>query len=306
MPSRYRVFVGAPSAQEIENGWSTAYEWHTISSLSPAAGSSTDLVLPPATLEAASRRVETFYGNIIFDDEDEEPEDGEEWVADEGHAERSEGQTTAITWPPTPAERTGDDTTNLERTSVFSTRTARSSQDTGDTTSSTNYSDASSIAQFPNFHFLLSSLTPLSSAIGKISTVVAVLEVDGPDTIMIRKGPEAGKEVWILKMIVGDEEGAVAKLTAWREVAETWGGAPLKRGDVVLLENVTAAGEPVSLTASPHLKSKMAVCYRTMPYAHEDRRLRPDLRLGRSDPAVRKVAAVVYWFEGIAGLREAS
>jgi len=60
----------------------------------------------------------------------------------------------------------------------------------------------------------------------------------------------------------------------------------------------------VSLTASPNLKSRMEVCYRTMPYAHEDRKLRPDLRLGRSDPAVRKVAAVVHWFEAIAGLRE--
>ena len=39
-----------------------------------------------------------------------------------------------------------------------------------------------------------------------------------------------------------------------------------------------------------------------MPYAHEDGRLRPDLRLGHSEPAVRKVAAVVRWFESMAGL----
>ena len=39
-----------------------------------------------------------------------------------------------------------------------------------------------------------------------------------------------------------------------------------------------------------------------MPYTHEDNRLRPDLRLGESDAAVRKVAAMVRWFEGLAGL----
>jgi len=57
-----------------------------------------------------------------------------------------------------------------------------------------------------------------------------------------------------------------------------------------------------TLSASPFHKSKMEICYRTMPYTHEDNRLRPDLRLGASDAVVRKVAAVVYWFEGMAGL----
>ena len=42
-----------------------------------------------------------------------------------------------------------------------------------------------------------------------------------------------------------------------------------------------------------------------MPYAHEDQRLRPDLRLGASDATVRKVAEVVKWFEGVAGLLSA-
>ena len=69
--------------------------------------------------------------------------------------------------------------------------------------------------------------------------------------------------------------------------------------------DVTASWEPttsISLTASPYLKSKLDICYRTMPYTHEDMRLRPDLRLGFSDAAVRKVATVVKWFEVIAGL----
>jgi len=58
------------------------------------------------------------------------------------------------------------------------------------------------------------------------------------------------------------------------------------------------------MTASQHLNSKLTICYRTMPYTHEDGRLRPDLRLGESDPSVRKVATVVLWFQRMAGLPE--
>jgi hypothetical protein len=74
---------------------------------------------------------------------------------------------------------------------------------------------------------------------------------------------------------------------------------------IIFPEDVMASWEPVtgiSLSASPYLKSTLAICYRTMPYTHEDHHLRPDLRLGFSDSAVRKVAAVVKWFEGMAGL----
>ncbi|KAF6761318.1 hypothetical protein DFP72DRAFT_1165765 [Ephemerocybe angulata] len=143
----------------------------------------------------------------------------------------------------------------------------------------------------------------------KMCFLLAVLEVEGPDVITIWKGREAGKQVGILKGILGDEEGRVCKFTGWREVAEEWGGVGegegWKRGDVVYLESLTAECEPSmspTLTASPNLKSKMTVCYRTMPHAHEDRAFRPDLRLGESDSCVRKVASVVRWFERMAGL----
>lgn len=39
-----------------------------------------------------------------------------------------------------------------------------------------------------------------------------------------------------------------------------------------------------------------------MPSNSEDMQYRPDLRLGYSDATVRKVGAVVAWFEGMAGL----
>jgi len=38
-----------------------------------------------------------------------------------------------------------------------------------------------------------------------------------------------------------------------------------------------------------------------MPYIRSDSRLRPDLRLGQGDTAVRKVATV-DWFQHLAGL----
>ncbi|TFY56678.1 hypothetical protein EVJ58_g7489 [Rhodofomes roseus] len=180
------------------------------------------------------------------------------------------------------------------------------------------YSDASSVGRFPSFHFSIHTLTGLSQlaayaqaemqragAAGrkgsrKVSLLVAVLEVEGPDTIRIKKGPETGKEVYLLKLILGDEDGCVCKLTAWRETAETWGGADpavtassVKRGDIVLLEDVLAAwggGEsntntdtekgpgnaaPVTLTASANVKSRLEICYRTMPLMQGDTRFRP-------------------------------
>lgn len=105
-----------------------------------------------------------------------------------------------------------------------------------------------SIAHFPSFHFnpnSISSLSLLSQTARKVNFLLGVLEVDGPDTIKIRNGRDAGKEVGILRMIVGDEEGKVAKLIAWREVAEMWGGIlegsiAVKRGDVILLEGMLA------------------------------------------------------------------
>lgn len=146
---------------------------------------------------------------------------------------------------------------------------ARTQLDETQETNSYDYSDASSINRFPNFHFNLHQLTPLSrlSAIvaadrdqsRKVTLLVAVLEVDGPDAIRIKKGIDAGKEVSLLKLIIGDEEGAVSKLTAWRDVADAWGGnypdpsAPgVKRGDVILLQSQSILASPLAvLSAEP-------------------------------------------------------
>jgi hypothetical protein len=110
------------------------------------------------------------------------------------------------------------------------------------TTTSYIYSDTSSIARFPNFQFSLGTLSVLASAQGKTCLLLAVLEVDGPDEVTVRRGPDAGRVVSVLRLIVGDEASTIRKLTAWREVAETWGGATqdamgIRCGDVVYFES---------------------------------------------------------------------
>ena len=119
------------------------------------------------------------------------------------------------------------------------------------TTSTTNsyvYSDTSSIARFPDFQFSLGTLSELASARGKACLLLAVLEVEGPDEVTVRRGPDAGHVVSVLRLIVGDESSTIRKLTAWREVAEAWGGATqdavgIRSGDVVYFES-TSLGWP--------------------------------------------------------------
>ncbi|KAI0935374.1 hypothetical protein AcV7_003829 [Taiwanofungus camphoratus] len=335
MARSYRVFLGAPRHKDLTQQ-SNIHHWHTVSSCKPPP-----LSLPKATLEAASRRISLLYQNVIFRDSEEDNDIVNLNSGLVGDAERdgSPDHTTAISWPPTVEEIAENEDASRGAASFFHTSDhalrVRSQVETQET-ASYNSSDTSSITCFPAFHFSLHNLTALSSLAQqvraqavqsrrlqkgsrKVTIVVAVLEVDGPDAIHIKKGIDAGKEVSLLKMILGDEDGAVCKLTAWREVAESWGGActeastpGVKSGDVVLVENVLASWEvdpqnvvgaaSLALTASPYLKSKLEICYRTMPYMPEDNRFRPDLRLGFSDAAVRKVAAVVNWFEGMAGL----
>ncbi|KAG2022439.1 hypothetical protein CC2G_000188 [Coprinopsis cinerea AmutBmut pab1-1] len=324
----YRVFLGAPPASALNS--EAPYHWQTFSSgslLSQPASTkiisrTESFFLPPATLEAASRRISLIYQNAIFDQsvEDEDQSLREDSIRREG--------STLISWPPTEPQEQNDrnegptflltsqeEISKVNSTTGFGLLDSTRYETQGETQSYGNYSDSSSIARFPTFHFNIQALTPLSYKIPphtrsvKVNALLAVLEVEGPDKIRIKKGPDAGKEVGILKMILGDELGNVAKLTAWREVADEWGGINdepgTKRGDIIHLENVLMAceqGMSPTLTASPNLKSKMTICYRTLPYTHEDGRLRPDLRLGDSDPCVRRVAAVVQWFENMIGL----
>lgn len=118
----------------------------------------------------------------------------------------------------------------------------------------------SQIVLFPNFKFSLHALSSLSSLMSrpdaernmgaghgkrttKVSLLAAVLEVDGPDVVRLKMGAEAGTEVALLKLIVGDDSGAIVKITAWRETAELWSGSDeanhpgIKKGDVVCFKS---------------------------------------------------------------------
>lgn len=184
----------------------------------------------------------------------------------------SQEQTTLITWPPSApdvnAQQEAKSISFLRPTASLSR--VRTQFDETQETGSYDYSDASSINRFPNFHFNLHQLTPLSrlSSVGaadreqsrKVSLLAAVLEVEGPDTIRVKKGVDAGNEVSILKLIIGDEDGAICKLTAWRDVAEAWGGSDpdpttpgVKRGDVVFLQSQYTA--PYTCPHPNHLRN---------------------------------------------------
>ncbi|KAG1849271.1 hypothetical protein DFJ58DRAFT_452927 [Suillus subalutaceus] len=308
--THFRVFLGAPSVSDLRKDAAGSYTWKTIEP--PLVDASQALLYPPATLEAASRRISLLYQNIIFDDSDEEAFNHERvgqiaWP--EGSQLSMNEQTTVITWPPTPvADTTG--VPSFLRTSQSQSQPA--TMDQTQETTSVSYSDASSIARFPHFQISLHKVSSLASLYSeklargrKVNILLATLEVEGPDTVRVKKGLDAGKEVSVLKMILGDEDGSVCKLTAWRDVADAWGALGVKRGDIIYLENLVPTCEPgssIALTASPYNKPTAEICFRTMPYTREDNRLRPDLRLGKSDAAVKKVAALAQWFEQMAGL----
>jgi hypothetical protein len=253
----FRVFLGAPSAKDVSEPTSD-YHWHTLSSTQP--------VLPAATIEAATRRISLIYQNIIFKDDDED-ESGEYDVTDAGgfaaHDAPSNilergNQTTMITWDPTlPSQQRSSDrqmasptTVNVSKSRVLHDSTfLDETQDTG-----CSYSDSSSIARFPQFQFSLHVVNSVASLVSmvrsartrgrlKASVLVAVLEVDGPDMITIKRGRDVGSQVALLKMILGDDEGNVCKIAAWREVAESWGNGTrvqpaIRRGDIVLFQSL--------------------------------------------------------------------
>jgi hypothetical protein len=273
----YRVFVGAPTIADIHND-PASYQWQTIASKESGPrrtiSATQSGIFPPATLEAASRRISLMYQNIIFDDSLDEQEYTKDDFENRGQGLQGTfvlprslmrntsnlyclfqgNQTTLYTWPPT-ADETGRRDISapsflLDISKSHQMQTQFETQETQETQSYGNYSDASSIARFPSFHFSLHSLTSLSglsksgaSGTRKVTVLLAALEVEGPDIIRIKKGADAGKEVSLLKMILGDEDGSVCKLTAWRQVAEVWGGegdaTALKRGDIVFIDSTS-------------------------------------------------------------------
>jgi hypothetical protein len=222
------------------------------------------------------------YENIIFEDEDED--DGDTQAVEEDLMDDEQGseaqlsplsahlrqrlfsdRTTLAIWATTTQPERENDSANkaVMRTSILSRAASSSWQNDnletqeGDEHSANThdtYSNTSSIARFPGFQFSLGTLSALASARGKTCLLLAVLEVDGPDEVTVRRGPDAGCVVSVLRLIVGDEASTICKLTAWREVAQMWGGTTtdaagirVRRGDVVYFESALSR-----LRARPH------------------------------------------------------
>ena len=154
----------------------------------------------------------------------------------------SPGQTTVYTWAPTQPSRLEADT--FLRASPSRMQTYGETQ--FDSQGTSFASDTSSLLRIPDFHLDLNAITLLSSPRGvivprKINVLLAVFEVEGPSGIKVKKGADAGREISVLNLTLGDDDGIVCRLTAWREVADTWGGVMgatgVKRGDIVSLES---------------------------------------------------------------------
>lgn len=287
---RHAVFLGAPSPSTTLSDDGILYQWHTLESAAYPASKVTVIDLfsgyPSSALDGASRRISTMYENIIFADNDEDEGDTqtveEELIGDGQGGEaklschrcgssHSPDRTTLITWAATTQPECETDSARriALRASTASCAAASSWQNNPETQEdghSANsytyaYSSTSSIARFPDFHFSLGTLSALASARGKACLLLAVLEVDGPDEVTLRRGPDAGRVVSVLRLIVGDEASTIRKLTAWREIAESWGGTTqdtvgvgVRRGDVVYFESAPPCPVP------PH--PRMRTCMR--------------------------------------------
>lgn len=236
---RYHVFLGAPSPASLccDGG---DFRWETFTIATP--------VLDASVFEAASRRISRLYENIIFAEEDEEDnvDTSDSNVLDMEHSSRA--AETFIAWSPT-QNRTKNASRSQGSSGICQESTIEETQETA----SYDYSDTSSIGRFPHFSFNLHTLRLVKALVDmakssrtkgtlKVNVLMAVLEVEGPDTVTIKKGQHVGDQVSILKMILGDGDGNVLKLTAWRDVAELWGietdtQPPIRRGDVVLFQS---------------------------------------------------------------------
>lgn len=177
-----------------------------------------------------------------------------------------------IPWPPSNPAFNRLYSRSSQTQSASRTHNNLYTQDT--TSASLSFADtsASSIAAFPAFVINLHTLTSLSellsslskpreaqtvsnpsiaSSAQKVCILAAVLDVDGPDVVTLRQGRDAGKEVSVLRFVVGDERGGIGRLVAWRECAEKWAGLDVsidegeriqhpdhvRRGDIVYLES---------------------------------------------------------------------
>ncbi|KAK4685343.1 chitinase, partial [Tremellales sp. Uapishka_1] len=175
------------------------------------------------------------------------------------------------------------------------------------------------VSHLPTWSIALSKLAPLSTLLGKrrrqkqvVSLIVCVMEVEQSKQLQTKEEKARGMPgtLWIghWKVTAPPAEGELpvsCGVKLWKEFGEKWGSGAMRKGDVVLLTNVEF-NPPSELTVDSRSKPTITILYRTSPsYAGremkmcpEDRALRPDLRLARSDAALRKVVDFARWFAG--------
>jgi hypothetical protein len=84
---RYEVFLDAPSVSEWRNASEDIqYHWESYIDEDVSSGrdstQDSDRPFPPATLAAASRRISSIYGNIIWRQDEDDPSSMESQVND--------------------------------------------------------------------------------------------------------------------------------------------------------------------------------------------------------------------------------
>ena len=89
MSKRYRIFVGAPSKQDLAVSSGSSSTWRTLTTTN-VRNPAVDITLPPSTLEAAHLRISTFYSRAIFGSQEAEPEEGFDEHTSEEDAEQGQ------------------------------------------------------------------------------------------------------------------------------------------------------------------------------------------------------------------------
>ncbi|CAE6348115.1 unnamed protein product [Rhizoctonia solani] len=242
--SRYLVISGAPSLREIRSGATSNPQWRVIH---PYHAENTNIGVD-SSQESPTNSYDLRTGedpsNILWppsqsqsqsqSQTQSQPPTQPTFLQTSVQVGQESNRTDSITSTST--------TSTLIETETFPTRTFRMTNTLPNSQSQSISSASSSIAHFPTFHFSLRTLTPLRVALTpvgrgsvKANLLVAVMEVDGPDMITTK----AGQETHMLKLVVGDDEGAAGKITVWGETALEWAGARrmmgLRRGDIVYL-----------------------------------------------------------------------
>ena len=293
--SRYRVFLGAPTASSPAKSGLEWHDMHIASDLGYAVGQMSQQAENKPTLPQGKESpkptstIARLLDGVSFNDDNitesmelslrEDLLDGAHFSYVCDRCDLTQGLDTLeitqeITWDQTVTDHStswesttqdsnmisflqiseGDttkghtskrDESQIGNKASFDTTSMSDESDSKDITPTFDTQDDNiSIARLPSFHIPVNRLSSIESALRressayatrKVCLLVAILDVDGPNVVRIKKGQDAGKEAAVLMLVVGDGEGQATKITVWRERAEEW-GEMVRKGDVVYMK----------------------------------------------------------------------